>query len=102
MSLEEYPDFHDDIDDVSLQYWDNFERLKKFQPKEGTTVGDTNIIPQEDNDMKLYFYDVQGESVYTNPPDGNIPVFDHGLDEEYIWAFASSGYNQNVIKNQYV
>jgi hypothetical protein len=31
--------------------------------------------------MKLYFYDVQGESVYTNPPDTNLPVIDHGLDE---------------------
>lgn len=40
-SIEEYPDFLDDIDDVSLMQYDNWERLKKFEPKEGTTAGDT-------------------------------------------------------------
>lgn len=59
------------------------------------------VIPTEDNDQKLYFYDVQGESVYTNPPDSNLPSIDHGLDEEHIWAFNNTGYNQFVIKNQY-
>ncbi len=84
-----------------IQY-DNFERLKPFDPKDGSTVGDTTIVPPEDNDTKLYFYDVQGESVYTNPPDGNVPVIDHGLDEDHIWAFNLTGYNQSVIKNQYL
>lgn len=51
--------------------------------------------------MKLYFYDTQGESLYTNPPDHNQPTIDHGLDEEHIWAFNLTGYNQMVIKNQY-
>lgn len=37
--------------------YDNWERLKPFQPKEGTTVGVTNIVPPEDNDQKLVFYD---------------------------------------------
>ena len=40
-SIEEYPDFHDDIDDVSMIDYDNWERLKQFDPKEGTTVGDS-------------------------------------------------------------
>lgn len=100
-SIEQYPDFLDDIDDVSMLEYDNFERLKPFNPKEGTTVGETNIYPPEDNDQKLYFYDVQGESVYTNPPDSNTPFIDHGLDEENIWAFMLTGYNQQVIKNSY-
>jgi hypothetical protein len=101
-SIEDYPDFHDDIDDVSMINYDNFERLKPFQPKEGATVGETTIIPPEDNDTKLYFYDVQGESVYTNPPDANAPLIDHGLDEDHIWAFNVTGYNQSVVKNQYL
>lgn len=42
-----------------------------------------------------------GESVFTNPPDPNMPYIDHALDEEAIWAFNSTGYNQFVIKNQY-
>jgi len=100
-SIEEYPEFHDDIDDVNFTQYDNFERLKQFDPKDGTTIGDTLAIPMEDDDTKLYFYDVQGESVYTNPPDSNIPVIDHGLDEQQIWAFNMTGYNQFAIKNQY-
>lgn len=101
-SIEEYPEFHDDIDDVSFTEYDNWERLKPFDAKDGTTVGDTPVIPSEDNDLKFLFYDVQGESVYTNPPDPNMPVIDHGLDELRIWAFNLTGYNQEVVKNQYV
>ena len=98
-SIEEYPDFHDDIDDVGFTEYDNWERLKAFDPKKGTTEGDTPVIPMEDNDQKLYFYDTQGESVYTNPPDSNAQVIDHGLDEQHIWAFNLTGYNQFAIKN---
>jgi hypothetical protein len=101
-SIEEYPDFHDDIDDVSMIQYDNFERLKPFENKEGTYVGDTTIVPPEDDDTKLYFYDINGESVYTNPPDSNMPAIDHGLDEDHIWAFNMTGYNQYVVKNQYL
>jgi hypothetical protein len=100
-SIEDYPEFHDDIDDVSFTEYDNWERLKPYDAKDGTTVGDTTVIPLEDNDMKLYFYDLQGESVFTNPPDSNTPVIDHGLDERHIWAFNLTGYNQMAIKNQY-
>jgi len=56
----------------------------------------------EDNDTKPQFYDIQGESVYTNPPDSNSPSIDHGLDEDYIWAFPHSVFNQRVIKNPYL
>jgi hypothetical protein len=101
-SIEEYPEFHDDIDDVSFMEYDNWERLKPFDAKDGTVAGDTPVIPTEDNDMKFLFYDVQGESVFTNPPDPNMPVIDHGLDELKIWAFNLTGYNQEVIKNQYI
>ncbi len=79
--------------------YDNWERLKPYDPKDGSYVGETTVIPMEDNDQKLYFYDVQGESVYTNPPDTNMPVIDHGLDELKVWAFNLTGYNQEVIKN---
>lgn len=81
--------------------YDNFERFKQYAPKDGTTVGETPMFPIEDNDTKFQFYDIQGESIYTNPPDSNAPVIDHGLDEEYIWAFRKSVYNQDVIINQY-
>lgn len=100
-SIEQYPDFLDDVDDISFIEYDNWERLKSLQPKPGTTVGDTTAIPPEDNDQKLYFYDVQGESIYTNPPDPNAPAIDHGLDEDHIWAFNLTAYNQFHIKNNY-
>jgi hypothetical protein len=50
VSIEEYPQFHDDIDDISFQEYDNWERLKKFDPVEGSTVGETFAVPLEDND----------------------------------------------------
>ena len=79
--------------------YDTFERFKKFDAKEGTTCGETFIVPPEDNDQKFYFYDTFGESVFTNPPDPNMPHIDHGLEEDNIWAFLLSPYNQFVIKN---
>lgn len=39
--------------------------------------------------------------MYTNPPDPNILSIDHGLDEDHIWAFRKTNYNQKVIFNQY-
>lgn len=67
--------------------------MKKFDPKQGTVAGESLVIPPEDNDQKLYFYDVQGESIYTNPPDPNKPLIDHGLEEDKIWAFNLTAYN---------
>jgi hypothetical protein len=46
------------MDDVSMSEYDNFERLKPYKPKAGTTVGITPIIPIEDNDTKPFFYDI--------------------------------------------
>lgn len=56
---------------------------------------------REDNDEKWEFYDIQGESLYSHPPDPNTVVVDHGLDEDLIWCFPKTVYNQDVIKNQY-
>jgi hypothetical protein len=33
------------MDDIEFGEYDNFERLKKFAAKEGTTVGDTLAVP---------------------------------------------------------
>jgi hypothetical protein len=101
-SIEQYPEFHDDMDDVNLFEIDNFERFKQYQAKPGTTVGETPIFPVEDNDQKFQFYDITGESVYTNPPDSDAPAIDHKLDEDTIWAFRKSVYNTNMVVNQYL
>jgi hypothetical protein len=42
---------------------------------------------REDSDEKFEFYDIQGESLYSNPPEPNWITIDHGLDEDYIWSF---------------
>jgi hypothetical protein len=48
INLEQYPHFLDDMDDVSFLEYDNYERLKPFDPKE--YVGETMVSPIEDND----------------------------------------------------
>ena len=78
-----------------------FERFKKYKAAKKDVVGITPIIPRQDNDEAYEFYDIQGESLYSNPPPSSSPVIDHGVDEEYIWAFGSSLYNQTRIKNTY-
>lgn len=100
-TVEDYADFHDDIDDHSLYETDNWERLKPFTAKPKDVVGTTTQIPMDDNDELLHFYDIQGESLYTNPPDPNLLTVDHGLEEDHVWAFRLSAYNQNVVTNQY-
>lgn len=49
-SIEEYPHFLDDMDDVNFIEYDNWERLKPFDPKQGTTEGEVTALPLEDND----------------------------------------------------
>ena len=57
------------------------------------------MVPREDNDEKWYWADIQGETIYSNPPDPNLPVVDTRCDEEKIWNFRITNYNQNIIKN---
>ena len=86
-SFENYPSHLSDQDDVSLYETDDFERLKPFKAAKKDVVGTTSILPKEDNDEKWEFYDIQGESLYSHPPDHNNILVDHGLDEETIWVF---------------
>lgn len=37
--------------------------------------------------------------MYSNPPDPNNPTIDHGLDEEFIWAFGRTMMNQYKVNN---
>lgn len=39
--------------------------------------------------------------MYTNPPDTNMLTVDHGLEEDHVWAFRLTTYNQKLISNQY-
>lgn len=92
---------HDDIERHTLYEHDNFERMKPYMAKTGDVEGQTTVIPQDDDDSKLHFYDNQGESIWTNPPDQNMPLIDHQLDEVNVWNFRQTLYNQQVVVNQY-
>ena len=75
--------------------------MKPLMPKDSSVVGTTSLIPIADTDEKFIPADTQGENLYTNPPDPNMPFVDHGLDEESIWGFRKTNYNQQVIHNPY-
>lgn len=100
-SIEDYPHNHGEWDDHSLYTTDNFERMKPHMAKSEDVVGTTPVVPIDDNDFNLKFYDIQGESLYTNPPDPNLITMDHGLDEDHIWSFRMTLYNQSGIFNNY-
>ena len=100
-NLADYPHDHGNNDDIPLYKTDNVERMKPLMPKEESVVGTTTLIPTQDTDEKFFAADTQGENLYTNPPDPNIPFVDHGLDEEFIWNFRKTNYNQTVIHNPY-
>jgi hypothetical protein len=89
------------MDDYAMHETDDFERLKKYKPLEKHVIGTTKIIPPTDNDEAFEFYDIQGESLYTNPPNPNNITVDHGLDEDSIWAFGRTFYNQMKVKNNW-
>lgn len=100
-SIEDYNSNQAEWDDVSLYQFDNYERMKPHQARAKDVVGISPVVPLDDNDATLKFYDIQGESLYTNPPDSNLLTMDHGLEEDHIWSFRMSLYNQSGILNNY-
>jgi hypothetical protein len=93
-SFADYSSHLSDHDDYAFDRVDNFERMKKFTPLKKHVVGSTGIIPRVDSEDKFTFFDIQGESLYSNPPNPESPLIDHGIDEDDIWAFPRSVFNQ--------
>jgi hypothetical protein len=93
-SFGDYPDFLNDIDNISPDKVDTYERIKPYRPDPKSVVGTSSIVPKRDDDEKFNFVDTQGEHLYSPPPDGNQITIDHGLDEEHIWRFGRDLYNQ--------
>ena len=101
-NIVDYPDELFNANDDELYDTDNFERMKPFMPKEGSYVGTTRFaIPYQDTDEKYIHTDLQGENLYSNPPNPNLPYVDSGVEEDKIWNFQKSLFNQDVIKNNY-
>lgn len=96
-----YPAMLNDIDDYTLQETDEFERAKIFKPDASKVMGSTDAVPREDNDEKVQWFNGQGETIYTPPPDQNLPAIDHGLDEEHIWADEQDLMGTPTVVNQY-
>lgn len=42
---------------------------------------------------------MRGEHLWSSPPDENQILVDHGNDEDSIWAFGKSPYNQTMVMN---
>ena len=100
-SFDDYSSFHNDMDDIPMHITDEFERFKKFKADPKKVAGATPVIMREDNDEKFEFWDIQGESIYSHPPEPNTPTIDHGLDEDLIWNFPRTLYNQESVKNMW-
>jgi hypothetical protein len=90
-----------DIDDYTLASIDEFERAKIFKPDASKVMGSTDVNPMEDNDEKYQWYDGQGETIFTPPPDINLPAIDHGLDEDHIWAIERDLMGTPSVVNRY-
>jgi quinol monooxygenase YgiN/DNA-binding transcriptional MerR regulator len=99
--IDENSAHHDDFDKHVMYENDTLERMKPFKMAKDKAVGETTVIPMDDNDGIYHHTNHQGESAWTNPPDPNKPYIDHSLDEESVWAFRKTVYNQDVVMNMY-
>lgn len=57
-SIDDHPHHHADFDDLSLYETDNFERMKPYVAKDKDVVGTSTVVPLDDNDGALHFYDI--------------------------------------------
>lgn len=101
--LDEQPQFFEDNDRLTMPIiLDNLERNKPFVPAEGSVVGDWYMDPPQDKDDKYRESGIDGDHLWADPPDANFgPAYDHRLDEEKIWNFAKSHYNQEIVENEW-
>jgi hypothetical protein len=100
--IADHPEFHEDVDKPMVVELDNFERLKQFSPKKGSTIGNWHLQPIEDWDDKLRWGSLEGDHLWADPPDSNCgPAVDHRMDEEKIWNFPLTVYNQEMVENEW-
>lgn len=72
-------------------------------PQDGKFVGTTRLSgTYQDTDEKFIMYDLQGESIYSNPPDPNQPCVDQRVDEDLgPWEFKKNLWLQDIVVNDY-
>lgn len=98
------PQFFEDIDKERIHFThDNFERLKVFQPEEGTTNGDWYHMAMDDNDSNFKWSGIEGDTFHMEPPDSNFgPAIDHRGSEEKIWNFNLNSLGLEEINNEWI
>lgn len=101
-NIDEYPEHHEDMDDEILYETDDIERFKQFKPLEKHTDGETEVIAPIDDETIPTWSDGFGETPISQPPTASAPTVDHGMDEDYVWAFRNTHFGQHEIKNFYV
>ena len=99
--IDEYPEHHDDIDDCTLYETDNPERFKQFKPLEKHVDGVTEQIAPIDDETIPVWSDGFGENPISQPPTSQAPTVDHGMDEDYVWAFRNTHFGQHQVQNWY-
>lgn len=62
-------------------------------------IGDHFWLPRDDNDTTLKWGDNDGDYLFSDPADPNIPIVDHRSDEQDIWHFNKDSLAQDVIQN---
>lgn len=82
--------------DIAL---DHVERYKPFKMKEEDSHGAAQFIPRRTADDRQHWYNMQGESIYSNPWPRHLPMVDHKLDEQEIWNFRINAYGLNQLEN---
>ena len=101
--LNDYPLFAEDHMDYVMTTSDNFERTKPFKAdKKGRVIGDWYAFPVQDKDDRFMPNTMDMDNMFSDPPDSNLgPACDHKLDEDPIWNFNYTSYNQYAINNEY-
>lgn len=100
---QEYPENWEDTDrpvfDVDTT---SLERIKTFQPKDGTTAGVWYSLPHEDSDQKLNVGGPDDDGAFVDPPDpGFGPVIDMGQSEKELFKHRMTPYNTLIIGNEW-
>lgn len=102
--IQDHPMFFEDNDRETVPFHlSNFERNKASQPAEGSVIGEWYNDPPQDKDDKFREAGIDGDHLGGDPADSNLgPAVDHRIDEEFIWNFPISYYNQFIVENEWM
>ena len=97
----ENPDHLNDIDKISFKKVDHYERIKPYRPSADKVIGEMDVIPRKDDEDEPRGPNLLGMNIFVSDADPNLPVFDHGLDEDRVWVMPKDHFLQDTVVNQY-